>query len=74
MVGHLARHGVHTDWRHVSRPAGGIARALLETVEQSKAGLLVMGAYEHPKFAEDLVGGVTKTVLAGAEVPILMSH
>lgn len=74
VVGHLARHGVHTEWRHVSRPSGGIARALLETVETTSAGLLVMGAYEHPKFAEDLVGGVTKTVLAGAKVPILMAH
>ncbi|MEM6439474.1 MAG: universal stress protein [Pseudomonadota bacterium] len=74
VVDHLARHGVRTDWRPVAAPAGGIARALLQTVEDAKAGLLVMGAYERSKFAEDLVGGVTKSVLAEAQVPVLMSH
>ena len=74
VVAHLARHGVHTDWRHVDRPATGIAEAMLETVRDTGAGLLVMGAYEHPKFAEDLLGGVTKRVLRDTETPVLMAH
>jgi nucleotide-binding universal stress UspA family protein len=74
VVAHLARHGVHTDWHHVARPSKGIASAILETVRDKGAGLLVMGAYEHMKFAEDLIGGVTKTILEETGTPVLMSH
>ncbi|MFO7853898.1 MAG: universal stress protein [Paracoccaceae bacterium] len=74
VVAHLARHGVHTDWRHVTRPPRGVAEAILDTVRDTGAGLLVMGAYEHRKLAEDLIGGVTRTILERAETPVLMSH
>jgi nucleotide-binding universal stress UspA family protein len=33
-----------------------------------------MGAYEHSKFSEDLLGGVTQDILERARLPILMSH
>jgi nucleotide-binding universal stress UspA family protein len=36
--------------------------------------LLVMGAYEHSKFREDFLGGVTATVLREIEIPVLLSH
>ncbi|MEO0682749.1 MAG: universal stress protein [Pseudomonadota bacterium] len=74
IVAHLARHGVRTDWKHVSRPQGGVAAAILEAAAAENAGLLVMGAYERPKFAEDLIGGVTRTLLAEAPIPVLMAH
>jgi len=74
IVSHLARHGVRTDWNHVSRPEGGVAKAMLAAAAQAKAGLIVMGAYERPKFAEDLVGGVTRSLLSAAETPVLMAH
>ena len=38
------------------------------------AGILVMGAYEHSKFSEDLLGGVTRDILENADLPLLMSH
>jgi len=36
--------------------------------------LVVMGADEHAKLAEDLFGGVTNTVLKKGEIPVLLSH
>ena len=33
-----------------------------------------MGAYEHSKFSEDLLGGVTRDILENATLPVLMSH
>jgi hypothetical protein len=32
------------------------------------------GACEHSRFTEDLLGGVTRESLAGADLPVLMSH
>lgn len=74
VVAHLARHGVMTDWKNVPRNGGGIAGAIIDMVRQKDAGLLIMGAYEHSRFAEELIGGVTKDVLKKCPVPVLMSH
>ncbi|MGM0586246.1 MAG: universal stress protein [Pseudomonadota bacterium] len=74
VVAHLARHGVQTDWLQVKKPKGGVPAALLNAVEDRAAGLLVMGAYEHSKFSEDLIGGTTRAILAEAKVPVLMAH
>ncbi len=71
---HLKCHGIDSDIEIVPRSHRSVAKVLLKTVEAQKAGLLVMGAYEHSKFSEDLWGGVTNSVLAKAKVPVLMSH
>ena len=74
VLGLLARHGVAAE--RLIRPAGrkGIARTLLDACSETGAGLLVMGAYEHSKLSEDLMGGVTRDILADAHLPVLMSH
>ena len=74
LVALLGRHGIPAE--QVVRPAGpgGIARTILDACAEAKAGLLIMGAYEHSKFAEDLLGGVTRDILDTATLPILMSH
>lgn len=70
----LERHGIVAE--HVTRPAGkeGIGRTILDTCSEVGAGLLIMGAYEHSKFAEDLLGGVTRDILDMSRVPVLLSH
>lgn len=70
---HLSRHGVeatHHDWP-TSHP---VAATLLEWCHRNKPSLLVLGAYEHSKFREDLLGGVTSEVLARIDIPVLLSH
>ena len=47
---------------------------LLEFLEQAQPKLLVMGAYEHSKFRQSIVGGVTRSVLKKAKIPVLISH
>ncbi|MEC9433329.1 MAG: universal stress protein [Pseudomonadota bacterium] len=74
VVAQLARHGIQTEWRHMARDARPIGRMLLDVAAANDCGLLVMGAYEHSKFSEDLVGGVTRTVLAESRIPVLMAH
>lgn len=74
VIAHLARHSIMTDWKNVPRNGGGIAGAISDMVSEKDAGLLIMGAYEHSKFGEELFGGVTKEVLRRSKVPVLMSH
>jgi Universal stress protein UspA and related nucleotide-binding proteins len=33
-----------------------------------------MGAYEHSKFSEDILGGTTHDVLARTPLPVFMAH
>ncbi len=74
VIGLLGRHGIEA--RRILRPAGrkGIPHALVEICHEVGAGLLVMGAYEHSKLSEDLLGGVTKDILSLADLPVMMSH
>ncbi|WP_254368273.1 universal stress protein [Paracoccus sp. Z118] len=74
IVALLGRHGIPAS--AIVRPtgSGGIARTILETCSEVGAGLLIMGAYEHSKFAEDLFGGVTREILDSVSIPVLMSH
>lgn len=74
VVAHLARHGVMTDWKNVPRNGGTIGSAILDMCVEKDAGILVMGAYEHSKLSEDIIGGATKEVLKRAKIPVLMSH
>ena len=39
-----------------------------------KADLLVMGGYGHSKLREAVFGGATRTLLAEAALPVLLSH
>ncbi len=47
---------------------------MLEIAEASGAGLLIMGAYEHSRFGEALLGGVTRDVLRQSRIPVLVAH
>ncbi|MDR0934231.1 MAG: universal stress protein [Burkholderiaceae bacterium] len=69
----LARHGVKVN---ILKPqqTKTVGAALLETAEQRKADLLVLGGYGHTRFRQMLLGGVTRTVLSNATLPVLMSH
>lgn len=53
---------------------GGVGRTILDACAETGSRLLVMGAYEHSKFAQDLLGGVTRDILENAQLPVLMSH
>ncbi len=74
IVDHLTRHDIPVKAMQKPRGKGGVAAAILETVAETDSGILVMGAYEHSKLAEDLFGGVTNTVLKKSKVPVLLSH
>ncbi len=70
---HLKRHGIDAE-RVTLKRAGTIGDTILRYCDEAGAELLVMGAYEHSKFSEDILGGVTNHVIKSASLPVLMSH
>jgi nucleotide-binding universal stress UspA family protein len=71
---HLARHGVHVEVRRLSSGGEEVGRLLLSQADAFGADLLVMGAYGHSYLSEWMFGGVTRTVLREAGLPVLMSR
>jgi nucleotide-binding universal stress UspA family protein len=51
-----------------------IADAMLSRAADLECDLLVMGAYGHARWAERVLGGATRGLLAGMTLPVLMSH
>lgn len=73
IAAYLARHGIAVEACSESG-AGDSGEALLALADKIGADLLVMGAYGHPRYREIMLGGATRTVLASATLPVLMSH
>jgi nucleotide-binding universal stress UspA family protein len=73
LIRHLARHGVSaaTLRRTGDKDAG---QALIDACDSFGADLLVMGAYGRSRAAEVILGGATRTLLAHAKAPTLLSH
>jgi nucleotide-binding universal stress UspA family protein len=71
---HLARHGAQVEVRRLSSDGKDVGRLLLSQAVAFSADLLVMGAYGHSHLREWMFGGVTRTVLYEAGLPVLMSR
>jgi nucleotide-binding universal stress UspA family protein len=71
---HLARHGAQVGVRRLSSDGKDVGRLLLSQADAFGADLLVMGAYGHSHLSEWMFGGVTRTVLYEAGLPVLMSR
>lgn len=72
MAAHLARQGVPVLLEQC--PADDAGAVLLDRCVAIDADLLVMGAMGRPRISEFVFGGATRTVLARARVPLLLSH
>jgi nucleotide-binding universal stress UspA family protein len=71
---HLARHGAQVKVRRLSSGGKEVGDLLLSEAAAFRADLLVMGAYGHSHLREWMFGGVTRTVLYEAGLPVLMSR
>lgn len=72
LVATLLGHAPLVHAQHVPLGHGSPAQALLAAAMEARASLLVMGGYGHGELRETLFGGFTRTVLGGAELPVLM--
>ncbi|MEN3976683.1 universal stress protein [Emcibacter sp. SYSU 3D8] len=71
---HLARHGVNAEADHVADADGSPGSALVFEAKDFGADLLVCGAWGHSRMFETVLGGVTRDLLRGMELPLLLSH
>lgn len=59
---------------HVPAHDGDTGHRLLDAAHAVGADLVVMGAFGHGEWRDNLLGGVTRTMLAEADLPLLMHH
>jgi nucleotide-binding universal stress UspA family protein len=69
----LERHGITAECVQISTTED-FGDTLLLRAAGYGADLVVMGGFGHPRWAELVLGGVTRTVLDAAVLPVLISH
>jgi len=69
---YLARHGAHVEVEQVSSRGSPVADIILSYAADHGVDLIVIGAYSHARPVEMVFGGVTRTLLKEAPVPVLM--
>lgn len=69
----LGRHQVRADILAVDRQVDG-GQALLTMARREAYDVIVMGCYGHSQFRELFLGGVTRTMLQDATIPVLMAR
>lgn len=74
IAAHLARHGVKVTVENNVSNEISVGDLLLALTAELSADLIVAGAYGHARLRELVMGGVSRTLLAGMTVPVLMSH
>jgi nucleotide-binding universal stress UspA family protein len=74
IAAYLARHGLNVTVDQL--PSGGrpAADVLKRHATDVGADLLVMGAYGHSRLRERIFGGVTRSFIEEATLPVLMAH
>jgi nucleotide-binding universal stress UspA family protein len=71
---HLVRHGVNVTVRNLPAERGDVAETLRRLAIESRAEMLVMGAYVHSRLRQMVLGGTTQSLLKSSPVPLFLSH
>jgi len=72
---HLVRHGFQVT-PHVSQPGdwASVAHMIEHHAVRRNADLVAIGGYGHSRLREVTLGGVSRELIAGARLPVLLSH
>lgn len=71
---HLARHGVAAEAAHTLKGDISVGDQLLDASVDTRADLLVAGAYGHSRLREYALGGVTRHLMTHLAIPMIFSH
>ena len=75
LLEYLSRHGIHAELtRATQKDDQPIAGSLMAYANAVNAAYMVMGGYSHSRIGEYVFGGVTRTLLSGSTVPLLIAH
>jgi nucleotide-binding universal stress UspA family protein len=70
---YLSRHGIEPKLFNQPK-AGSVAETIATFVRARRAAYVVMGAYGVSRVLENVVGGVTRSMLLWSEVPLFLVH
>ncbi|WP_432757306.1 universal stress protein [Consotaella aegiceratis] len=70
----MARHDTKAEVVHVASNGAPTANVIVREALERNADLLAIGAYSHPRAAELLFSGTTRSLLASAPVPMIISR
>lgn len=71
---YLSCHGIDSNTVNLESNSKPVADTLLEAIHLSQSDLLIMGAFGQSPFNEFIFGGVTRTMLKLANIPIILAH
>lgn len=70
----LSRHGVKVEVQREISPDDDVGKLILSRATDHGVDLIVMGVYGHSRVREFVMGGASRSMLAGMTVPLLMAH
>ena len=70
----LARHNIKATILDLPAQKGDAAETLRQHASNVRADLIIMGAYAHSRLRQLILGGVTRSLLKSAPVPLFLSH
>lgn len=71
---YLARYDAKVKVTVSAKLKSDVATQLIKNADEAGADLIVMGAYGRSRLREAVLGGVTRTMLRHATVPVLLAH
>lgn len=71
---YLARHDIRVEVDVLARSLPSVSDVLNRHAADVEADLIVIGAYSHSRLREAVFGGVTRSILTDATLPVLMAH
>jgi nucleotide-binding universal stress UspA family protein len=70
----LTEHGIAAQLHTIPLGKDPFGLALLAKAHAIGADMLVMGAYAHSPWRQMVLGGTTRSIIAHADIPVLMRH
>jgi nucleotide-binding universal stress UspA family protein len=77
LLEYLSRHGIHAELKVETadgRDVDHIYDRLMSEAGTMRADYLVMGGYSHNRVSEYMFGGLTRSVLTGSSLPVVIAH
>jgi nucleotide-binding universal stress UspA family protein len=71
---YLSRHNVKVSVEPVASHGKPVAKAIMDYAKRCGTDLIVVGAYSHGRTAQMVFGGVTRSLLKDAALPLLIAH
>jgi nucleotide-binding universal stress UspA family protein len=71
---YLGARGVKVERALVPRTEKAVGETILDFCANVKSDLLVTGAFTHSRLIQIILGGVTRHLIATAQIPVLMDH